>query len=206
MDRKRRNMEQLPPDLAGASDALLANVGTDAFPVGELTWDNTSHQWGIDVTDFVRQHADASSNLSFVLIREKRFDGDADTSVITIDTKENSTGKPQLQLFNTANGLYAWNQNAGGKLVDGGELGCERGAERRGIDRAAERLHHQPACGDAEYRGDGGRIAIRWEQCLDADRHADADDQRCRREFGHQRIQGNAYAGCACDAGDGGDD
>src|SRR6185369_15941445 len=44
------------PDLAGASDAKLANVGTDATPVGQLTWDNTAHEWGLDVTDFVRKH------------------------------------------------------------------------------------------------------------------------------------------------------
>ena len=42
------------PDLAGASDAKLANVNSDAFPVGQLTWNNTAHEWGIDVTDFVR--------------------------------------------------------------------------------------------------------------------------------------------------------
>ena len=42
------------PDLAGASDSKVANVGTDAFPVGQLTWNNATNEWGIDVTEFVR--------------------------------------------------------------------------------------------------------------------------------------------------------
>src|SRR5207249_11874411 len=85
---------------------------SDAFPVGQLTWNNTSHEWGIDVTDFVRKHPD--TDLSFVLIREQRFLGDADSSQIRVNTREAASGKPRLALFLTTNGLYSWNKNAGG--------------------------------------------------------------------------------------------
>src|SRR5262249_22495500 len=106
------------PDLVGASDAKLANVGSDAFPVGELTWNNSSHEWGIDVTDFVRQHPDASGNLSFVLIREQRFLGDADTSQIQINTREAVSGKPRLSLFTTVNAFSEWRFNGNGSFFN----------------------------------------------------------------------------------------
>jgi autotransporter-associated beta strand protein len=105
------------PDLANASDAQMANVGTDAFPVGQIAWNATSQEWGIDVTDFVRKHPD--QDVSFVLIRENRFDadpnnlrpGDTDTSRVTINTRESLTGKPHLSLYTLPNLTYFWNTN-----------------------------------------------------------------------------------------------
>ena len=111
------------PDLAGAADARLANVGTDAFPVGQLTWDGSVNEWGIEVTDFVRKHSDL--DLSFVVIREERFaagyaydpDGDADTSRVQLNTREALTGKPRMSLFMTQQPHYYWNANPDSKVA-----------------------------------------------------------------------------------------
>src|SRR5205814_9538215 len=116
------------PDLSTATDAKLSNVGTDAFPVGQLAWGASSAEWGIDVTDFVRRHPDA--DLSFVLIREQRFaaygtspnivPGDTDTSRVTINTREAASGKPRLSLMMTASPTYYWNTNFNGSFAAGG--------------------------------------------------------------------------------------
>jgi hypothetical protein len=66
LDRRRHQLEQRP-DLA-AADAKLANVGSDAFPVGQLTWNSGAHEWG-STSPIFRTHPD--SDLSFVLIRER---------------------------------------------------------------------------------------------------------------------------------------
>ncbi len=107
------------PDLANASDAQIANVGTDAFPVGQIAWNASAQEWGIDVTDFVRKHPD--DVLSFVLIRENRFDpdpgtpplrpGDTDTSRVTINTRESLSDQPRLSLYTLPNLTYFWNTN-----------------------------------------------------------------------------------------------
>lgn len=108
------------PDLAGAADARLVNVGTDAFPVGQLTYDGTANEWAIDVTDFVRRHPDAT--LSFAVVREQRFTGDADTSRVQIYTREAATGRPRLSLSLYANPVYNWRANADGVLSVGSNL------------------------------------------------------------------------------------
>jgi autotransporter-associated beta strand protein len=112
------------PDLgSSATDARLQNVGSDAFPVGQLTWDNTVNEWGIDVTEFVRKNSDL--DLSFVVIREQRFapgyaydpDGDADTSQIQLNTREAVTGQPRLSLFMTNQPVYYWSANPDSKTA-----------------------------------------------------------------------------------------
>jgi hypothetical protein len=108
------------PDLAGASDAKMGNVGVDAFPLGELTYNSTSGEFGVDVTDFVRAHP--TSDLSFAVIREQRFAGDADTSVISINTREAGTGKPTLAMSMYAEPVYNWHMNGDGVLSAGGNL------------------------------------------------------------------------------------
>jgi autotransporter-associated beta strand protein len=99
------------PDLAGASDAKLANVGTDVFPVGQLTWNNAASEWGIDVTDFVRKHPNA--DLSFVVIREQRFtnDGAGEIARIDLNTREAASGSPKLALSLYSQPHHFWNTN-----------------------------------------------------------------------------------------------
>jgi hypothetical protein len=80
------------PKLAGAVDAKLTGVGTSAFPVGHLTFDNAINEWGVDLTDFLRAHPGLFEDgaLSFALIREERFTNDADPSLSFVElwTKE----------------------------------------------------------------------------------------------------------------------
>jgi autotransporter-associated beta strand protein len=109
--------------LNGATDAKLVGVGTNALPVGQLTWNAATEEWGIDVTEFVRTHPDL--DLSFVLIRENRFDsdppapggaarpGDTDTSRVVINTREGDvSSRPRLSLYMTPNQAYYWKINA----------------------------------------------------------------------------------------------
>src|SRR5439155_24815285 len=90
-------------------------VGTSAFPVGQLSWDSNVAEWGIEVTDFLRQRSDAAGDLSFVLIREQRFANssatDTDTSRIVINTRENGSGQPRLSLYMNASPAFYWNTN-----------------------------------------------------------------------------------------------
>jgi hypothetical protein len=70
----------------------------------------------MDVTEFVRAHPDG--NLSFVLIREKRFDGDADASQVQITTHDPNPGNPtapQLTLYNSAVPTFYWAKQLGGQ-------------------------------------------------------------------------------------------
>jgi hypothetical protein len=83
------------PDLS-STDAKITNVGTDAFPVGHLTFDGTQSAAMLDVTDFVRRHPDLV--LSFVLVREQTFTGDEDNNRIDLSLRE-SGNAPQLIVF-----------------------------------------------------------------------------------------------------------
>ena len=91
------------PNLAGAVDAKLTGVGTSAFPVGHLTFDNAINEWGVDLTDFLRAHPELLEDgaLSFALIREERFANDADPSLSFVElwTKESGLATaPKLTL------------------------------------------------------------------------------------------------------------
>jgi hypothetical protein len=83
------------PDLS-ATDAKMTNVGSDAFPVGHLTFDGTQSTAMLDVTDFVQRHPDLV--LSFVLVREQTFAGDEDNNRIDLSLRE-SGDAPQLIVF-----------------------------------------------------------------------------------------------------------
>ncbi|HEX8524418.1 MAG TPA: DNRLRE domain-containing protein [Tepidisphaeraceae bacterium] len=114
------------PDLANAADAQLANVGSDAFPVGQLTWNGVEQEWGIDVTDFIRKHPD--DDVSFVLIRENRFDadpnnlrpGDTDISQVVVGTRESLSGAPHLSLYLADRPTHIWNTNFNGNMTSAG--------------------------------------------------------------------------------------
>jgi hypothetical protein len=90
------------PNLADL-DAKLTGVGTDAFPVGHLTFDSVVNEWGVDVTDFVKLHPGLFDDgaLSFALIREERFAGDADATFSYVDLWTSESGlatAPKLML------------------------------------------------------------------------------------------------------------
>lgn len=84
------------PNLAGALDPKLLGVGTTAFPVGSLTFTATLGTTGIDLTDFLHDHPDQL--LTFALIREEKFTGDAETSYARLASRESAT-PPTLLLF-----------------------------------------------------------------------------------------------------------
>jgi hypothetical protein len=91
-------------DLTG-SDARADGVGTTAWPVGQLTFAAGDAQLvGVDLTQFLRDHAGLfdDGELTFALVREARFTGDADAglSYVELFTKESAEGLgPQLTLF-----------------------------------------------------------------------------------------------------------
>ena len=91
------------PNLAGATDAKLTGVGSTAFPVGHLTFDNAINEWGVDLTDFLRQHPGLFDDgaLSFALVREERFTNDVDAadSFVELWTRESGLATaPKLSL------------------------------------------------------------------------------------------------------------
>jgi len=77
-------------------------VGTAAFPVGQLTFDNTQLEWGIDLTDFLRQHPQLvdDGSLTLSLVREERFTGDVDPALSYVELQMKESGiAPKLTLF-----------------------------------------------------------------------------------------------------------
>jgi hypothetical protein len=90
------------PDLgASGNAALMANVGTDAFPVGHLSFNSSQSTEMMDVTPFVLKYG-AGGSISFVLVRETQFAGEAqDGNLVDLYTRESSFS-PQLLLFNAA--------------------------------------------------------------------------------------------------------
>jgi hypothetical protein len=102
------------PGLAGTTDARLTGVGTDASPLGMLTYDNATNEFAVDVTDFVRRHPDA--DVSFVLLREPRFAGDADAGRVRLNTREAAGGQPRLSVSLYADPVYNWRRNGSGAL------------------------------------------------------------------------------------------
>lgn len=72
------------PNLA-AFEPLVEDVAGTARILGHLTADATAADHRLDVTDFVRTHAD--DRLTFVLARETRFSGDDDLRAAAIDSR-----------------------------------------------------------------------------------------------------------------------
>ena len=92
------------PNLLGAADAELADVGATAFPVGHLSFDATQAEWGVDLTPFLRLHPELFDDgaLSLALVREERFAGDVDASLSYVElfTRESGAATaPKLTLF-----------------------------------------------------------------------------------------------------------
>ena len=85
-----------------SNDAKITGVGATAFPVGILLYSESQATWGLDITQFLRNHADLFDDgmLSFALAREERFAGDLDLpqSYVELFTRE-SAYAPQLLLF-----------------------------------------------------------------------------------------------------------
>src|SRR5689334_7631290 len=76
----------------------MINVGSDAFPLGHLSFDSTMSGGMLDVTPFVLQHAD--SLMSFVLVREQQYAAETDDgNLVTLLTRESGANGPQLMLF-----------------------------------------------------------------------------------------------------------
>ncbi len=89
------------PNLADL-DPQVTGVGTTAFPVGQLTFDNTQAEWGIDLTDFLRQHPQLVDDgaLTLALVREQRFTGDVDPTFSYVELQMKESGiAPKLTLF-----------------------------------------------------------------------------------------------------------
>lgn len=86
-------------------DAKLTGVGASAWPVGQLTFTGATDQTvGIDLTQFLLEHPGQfdDGKLSFALVREERFAGDAESvaSFVEMYTREaGSALAPQLTLF-----------------------------------------------------------------------------------------------------------
>jgi hypothetical protein len=87
------------------TDAKMGGVGATAWPVGQLTFTGGGTQLlGIDLTSFLDAHPDVFNDgqLTFALVREQRFVGDADNalSFVQLYTKESGAAlAPQLMLF-----------------------------------------------------------------------------------------------------------
>jgi hypothetical protein len=126
------------PNLADL-DPKVTGVGTTAFPVGHLTFDNSQNEWGIDLTDFVKLHPQLFDDgaLTLALVREERFPGDVDPSHSYVQLQMKESGiAPRLTLSidNRIPGDY----NANG-IVDAADyVVWRKSAGRTGIGLAAD--------------------------------------------------------------------
>ena len=85
------------PDIS-STDSRMINVGTDAFPVGHLSFNGTLGTSMLDVTSFVEKYA--ASSMSFVLVREQQYSAEADDGdLVSISTRESGVNAPQLMLM-----------------------------------------------------------------------------------------------------------
>ncbi|MCA1624721.1 MAG: DNRLRE domain-containing protein [Acidobacteria bacterium] len=84
-------------DLASAN---AAGVGTTAFPLGVLTVNGTNGNARLDVTDFVNEQFAGNRLVSFMLIREYKYDGDTgdNTRHALLNTRKATTNKPVLEI------------------------------------------------------------------------------------------------------------
>lgn len=89
------------PNLADL-DPKVTGVAASAFPVGHLTFDSAQNEWGVDLTDFLRQHPQLFDDgaLTLALVREERFTGDVDPALSYVELKMKESGiAPKLTLF-----------------------------------------------------------------------------------------------------------
>ena len=126
------------PNLADL-DPQVTGVGTTAFPVGHLTFDNTQAEWCVDITDFLRLHSQLFDDgaLTLALVREQRFTGDADPALSYVELQMKESGiAPKLTLFidNRVPGDF---DSSG--IVDGADyVVWRKSAGQSGIDLAAD--------------------------------------------------------------------
>lgn len=84
--------------LLDSKEALIKNVGTDAFVAGEIAFDKKDKYHYLDVTDLIKKHA--NQGITFVLVRETRQLGDDEDKgrKVLISTSK-STAAPKLQIW-----------------------------------------------------------------------------------------------------------
>jgi hypothetical protein len=87
------------PDLT-SNAPLMTNVGSDAFPVGHLSFTSTQSTEMMDVTPFLDEFA--GSEMSFVLVREQQYAGEANDGDVVSLVTDGSSLSPQLLLFTSS--------------------------------------------------------------------------------------------------------
>lgn len=100
------NLDNNDAKMIGVGDALGSELAP-AFPVGQLTFDPTLGEWGIDLAELLQAHPELLTDnaLSLALVREQRFAGDVDATqtLVELFTKEftatDPTDGPKLNLF-----------------------------------------------------------------------------------------------------------
>jgi len=78
------------------SDNFVSGINETAHFVGHLTANGDSKSLALDVTDFVRDHDD--KQVTFLLVREVRIDGENVDSEVRFASKEDSKRAPKLLL------------------------------------------------------------------------------------------------------------
>ncbi|WP_345955784.1 discoidin domain-containing protein [Mucilaginibacter sp. PAMB04168] len=82
--------------LLDKQEALIHNVGKDAFVAGEIAFGKIEKRHYLDVTDLVKKHG--ASGMTFVLVRETRQLGDDEDKGRTVIIS-NSVAAPQLKIW-----------------------------------------------------------------------------------------------------------
>jgi hypothetical protein len=154
------NLKSTTGTVNDISQNFVSGVGTTADVVGELTGVAATRDLMIDVTSFVRAHPD--QQLSFLIAREVRFDGEnVDDSLTSLHLASKESGAnpgPQLLLSLSSAALPA--DFNGDGVVNGGDLtvwktglGTASGASKAGGD----------ADGDGDV--DGGDYLV-WQKSV----------------------------------------
>jgi hypothetical protein len=143
-------------------DNFIEGVGTTAAVLGHFTGTPTGREMLLDVTSFVRDHAD--QQLTFMIAREVRFNGENvidDLTSLKLASKERGTDSgPQLLL--SLDELALPGDFNGDGVVDGGDLVAWRTG--LGMDSNATRSD-----GDADRDGDvDGQDYLAWQRHLGA--------------------------------------
>jgi hypothetical protein len=82
------------------SGAKATGVGTISFPLGVMTLQGAPGYARIDVTDFVNRQIAVGRSVSFMLIKENRFEGDTSDQSrrAAINTRESKANRPTLTI------------------------------------------------------------------------------------------------------------
>jgi hypothetical protein len=84
-------------DPAGAK---ATGVGAASFPIGAMTLEGSAGYTHLDVTDFVNRQLASGHIVSFMLVREYRYDGDSgdQSRQAVINTKESRDNHPSMSI------------------------------------------------------------------------------------------------------------